>query len=323
MDFRNKSSTVYRQNLSVDTTRCSMDIYNIEVDYIGAIFQASVALCVFDTAIGLGAIITNWLVMHAVLSKPVLHTPSNILLCCLAFADFLNGAVTLPAFVVSITARLLGDYSIYCKASLVSYFPVYYLSGVSFLTLTAITVERYLVLKMHLRYQQVITTKRILQVEAAIWVFLVPIVCIPTIFPYTMFEITVTAIIASTLIVNACLYTTIAMTVQKHLRKVLAEEKLAVHFHGQSVAETRKVRRSSKTIAGIFLVCLICYLPTVCVMIVSTFAHNYSYKPAARLVRDIAASFVFCNSIFNPLFVCYREKDIRKTILSIIKKTNI
>ena len=323
ISFKARLSPPHLQNLSANRTHCQMDIYNINVDNIGSIFTASVVLCVFDTVLGFAAIVANGLVIWAIVSRPALHSPSNILLCCLAFADFLTGAITQPAFVVSIAARLLGAYSLYCKASLASYFPVYFLSGVSFLTLTASTVERYLALHLHLRYQQVITTKRVFQVEATIWIALVPIVCLPIFFPFIIFEITVSAIIALSLVVNAWLYTTIAMTVRRHMRRVLAEEELAVHFHGNSAAETRKVRRSSITIAGMFLVCSVCYVPTICVMIVSTSQHHYFYMPIARLARDIAASIVFCHSVFNPLLVCYREKDIRRTVIDILKKITL
>ena len=307
------------QNLSYEKTECYMTIYNIYIDNIGSIYYASVVLCVIDAILGIVAVMSNGLIMRVILSKSTLHSPSNFLLCCLAVADFLTGAITLPAFVVSITARSSGAYSVYCKASLASYFPVYFLSGVSFLTLTTITVERFLALQLHLRYQQLITIRRVLIVEAAIWIFLISIVTLPAYLSYGTFEVAVAGVVAFSLVANALFYTAIAFTARRHLRRVIAEEELTVRFHGKSAVETRKVRRSSKTIAGILLVCCVCYVPTICVMVTSVWGLNEGRTPRARLVRDVAASFVFANSAINPLLLCYRVTEIRQAVISSAK----
>ena len=44
-----------------------------------------------------------------------------------------------------------------------------FLAGTSFLTLVAISVDRYLALRLYLRYRELVTVKRVLMILASIW----------------------------------------------------------------------------------------------------------------------------------------------------------
>ncbi|KXJ23988.1 Trace amine-associated receptor 9 [Exaiptasia diaphana] len=87
------------------------------------------------------AIIGNLLVMLAVYKLPSLKTPSNVLLACLAFSDFLIGLVVQPLFVIyrvmeNVDKRVPCDFRVaYSESFWVCY-------GVSFMMLSAISFER-------------------------------------------------------------------------------------------------------------------------------------------------------------------------------------
>ena len=91
----------------------------------------------------------NVLVLAAVWRNPSLHTPSTILLCSLAVSDLFVGFLVLP---VRIAARVInsGSSSI-SRLSQAILFLIIQLCGVSLETMTAISVDRYLALRYHMR----------------------------------------------------------------------------------------------------------------------------------------------------------------------------
>ncbi|XP_020917750.1 adenosine receptor A3-like [Exaiptasia diaphana] len=96
-----------------------------------------VSMIVINAFSGLLATVLNLLIIATFIKTPSLRTPSNILILSLAIADFGVGAFAEPSY------------------SLVL------LVNTSAVTITAITVDRFLALHLHLRYQELVTTKRI------------------------------------------------------------------------------------------------------------------------------------------------------------------
>ncbi|KAL9958756.1 hypothetical protein ACROYT_G035814, partial [Oculina patagonica] len=99
------------------------------------------------------SIIGNTLVLAAILRTPSLRSPSMIFLCSLAVSDLLVGLVVQPIYIAT---NLTRDSSLdeAMKRMAIA------LCGVSLLTMTAISVDRFLALHYHMRYPNVMTTKR-------------------------------------------------------------------------------------------------------------------------------------------------------------------
>ena len=119
-------------------------------------------MCVVNSLGAVLAVIANGLVIVAIFKTTSIRTPSNILICCLALTDLLSGLISQLAFVMDKVARLKDNADFFCVAALTTFVSGYILSGVSFLTLTAISTERLLALKLHLRYHQFVTIPRVL-----------------------------------------------------------------------------------------------------------------------------------------------------------------
>ena len=114
------------------------------------------------------AVIANSLVVLVITRNAYLQTPSNVLLGCLAFSDFLVGLLVQPCYVAF---RLIENTNHFVPCGLrILYsqsFWIFY--GVSFLTLSAISFERYTALRLHLRYKKVVTSECVLMVVVGIW----------------------------------------------------------------------------------------------------------------------------------------------------------
>ena len=72
-------------------------------------------------------------------------------------------------FVVSLTARLISLFNVWCPAFILMSSTSYLLITISFFTVTALSVERLLALQLHLRFQELVTNARVLLILTIIW----------------------------------------------------------------------------------------------------------------------------------------------------------
>lgn len=252
------------------TTSCSLSIVNVYLEEVDSMLGFSVVFLIIHCITSFTAALGNGVFLIAIWKTPSLHSPSNILLCCLGLTDFLTGLVTQPSVVAELSARIAGDYETYCLAYLVNYFPCYILSGMSFLTLTLISLDRFLALQLHLRYQEIITIQRYLIVEGFFFILMIFVSIIPFFGTFLMFQIVIASIISPCLGLSVIAYLKIARSIAKHEARIATEAKLSAHLHGGSIeSETTKLKRSSKTMAALFFLFCLCYTPTLCVMVAS------------------------------------------------------
>ena len=107
-------------------------------------------------------IVGSTLVLVAVWRTPSLRSPSVILLCGLATTDLTVGLLVQPLF-LSMELTLLSNSSAYnCVLGNPFITVSYTVCGVSLATLTAITIDRLLALKYHMRYSSIMTIQRAL-----------------------------------------------------------------------------------------------------------------------------------------------------------------
>ena len=110
----------------------------------------------------------NVLVLAAVWRNPSLRTPSTILLCSLAVSDLFVGFLALPVN-IAITLTPLSRSSSYPHLSQARFFLIIQLCSVSLETMTAISVDRYLALCYHMRYPNMMTSRRATCAAATFW----------------------------------------------------------------------------------------------------------------------------------------------------------
>ena len=106
---------------------------------------------------------TNALVLAAIIRTPSIRsTPHMIMLCSLAVSDFLVGLIAQPIYIVH---QLADDRYVNYVWKIIGPF----LCGVSLLTITAITVDRFLALHYHMRYATLVTESRVKYTLIIIW----------------------------------------------------------------------------------------------------------------------------------------------------------
>ena len=100
-------------------------------------------------------------ILLAIRKTRELHSPSFVLLCCLAFSDLIVGLICQPFFVAYVIAELVERFSAYCTLRIIHVIASWITSGVSYLTLAAVSIDRLLALTLHLRYNMIVTVPRV------------------------------------------------------------------------------------------------------------------------------------------------------------------
>ena len=122
---------------------CFSDL-NINLDKTEEAFITNILTCIFNSVFSLITCVGNFIILHAISKDQDLHSPCFILLYCLAFSDLLVGAICQPFMVAHKIAELVDNFSTYCTLRIIHNISGYITSGVSLLTLAAVSINRLL-----------------------------------------------------------------------------------------------------------------------------------------------------------------------------------
>ena len=190
-----------------------------------------------------------------------------------------------------------------------SYF-VCLLTTASFLNVIVMAFDRLLAVSLHLRYQELITPKRVNIALVSLWL----ISCITAfifVFLPTSNEIVAAVILMIGYVLTTVAYVRIYKVVKYHQNQIYSQNQL-------QNAQTREVLRQRKSAYNaifVYLVFLACYLP----LLPSTIL--YMTNGISFFVPYFASLFlIFLNSSLNPLVYCWRYREIRQSVKSTVKK---
>ena len=269
-----------------------------------ALFSLSVLHFVFCPVATLG----NALAIRALWKASSLPPNLRKLLLSLAFCDLAVGlfAHTTFAAVFVISAAL--NLNVQCQPILtISFFVTFCVAWASFLNVTAIAVDRLLAISLHLRYAELVTSKRVKIILVAIWL----ISCVFSLVRLKYDYFVVVSILGSSgflLTTFACVY--VYIVARYHQNQIQAQ------FQQQNaqVIVLLRERKSALNVVYIYIVFVACYLPKLC----STFDDTITGNPS--VFTPFALFFVFFNSSLNPLVYCWRLREVRQIMKVALKK---
>ena len=131
----------------------------------------------------------------------------------------------------------------------------------------AISVDRFLAVHLHLRYQELVTHKRVVAVVITKWVFSTFLSLImlwtPTIITYVLFAIVEVICLVTTTLLNYKIY----LAVLRHKNQI---ESIQLQQAAQSdeMANVARIRKSAIGTFYVYLVFMGCYLPQICSYVV-------------------------------------------------------
>ena len=256
------------------------------------------------------AVVTNVLVITAILSSFRLRTPSNLFIACLALSDVLVGLTTQPGY---ITYRLMENQrrSVPCFVMIVYGASFYVCFGVSFMTLTAVSYERFVAVRLRVRYNTLFSYNRILKYMLSIWMLNILLAALQWAKINRAARGTHLVVWLVCLLVTGVTLIGVVVIVRRNRRQ------LQVQLQPDENLQRQTEAKLARSIAFIVVVYMIFNFPVLFV----TFYHQI-------LSRDLQTynhyswteTLAFLNSLSNPIICLWKNRQIRRKVKHFVKK---
>ena len=279
---------------------------------------AAVACIISPTAVFL-----NVLVITEVKQRKELQRASNILLSSMAVTDLLVGSLCVP---LSAVVGLLVPYQIVtdhyiCKLDSVAIWFMITLAICSIFHLTMIAWERYVAIRKWIDYRVIVTRSRLKKLAIIAWVS-----AIVTVSP-AHFTMALTGMLRENEMVLALDIFFIILSVL-----VMSTLGLIIYFYVMVYLGVRKrklsqIRQVSDLVNAKLEQRVAVTTTLVTVALILSFFSNAvigmleGVYPVLRkrFVVDLKATFLYTNSVVNPLIYCYRDCRFRNAVLEILR----
>ncbi|KAL4609579.1 adenosine receptor A2b-like [Arapaima gigas] len=298
---------------------------------------SSLAYVLLELAIAALAVLGNSLVCWAVSLNSNLQSVTNFFVVSLAAADIAVGVLAIP-FAVAIStgfcAHFFGCLFIACF--------VLVLTQSSIFSLLAIAIDRYVAIKMPLRYNSLVTSKRAKGIIAVCWVLSVVIGLTPMLgwnkcasttnsscprgMMACLFEDVVTmdymvyfnffGCVLVPLMLMLGIYLRIFMAARRQLKRM---DLKGTGSHGDKSSSTLlKEVHAAKSLAIIVGLFAVCWLPLHVINCFTLFCPGCARPHPSITYLAIVLS--HANSVVNPLIYAYRIREFRHTFWRIIHR---
>ena len=277
------------------------------------------AFCVLNLGFAVLATVENVLVIHALRSSSTLPGNLKKMFLSLAFSDFAVGFLgqsmlgIITAIMLKMTANGNYDLDFLCPTLItVCYSVIYFLTCVSFFTIIAIAVDRLLVIFLHLRYHELVTSKRVIFTFASLWM-----ACGVATFIFTQLPNHQIIFVAVIEICGLLVATTAYIYIYRVIRSLTTVHPQREHQPHDHKQNSNRERKSASSAFLVYIVFLACFLPNFCCIMLLT--SNRS-KVSFILANHISGFLVLLNSSLNPLIYCWRYREIRQIVKNSVKK---
>ena len=265
------------------------------------------SLCVLNFVFSPVATLGNALAIRALWKASSLPANLRKLLLSLAFSDLAVGLFAHTTYAVVLVISKTLNLDVLCP--LILYFSLSKLVVIaSFLNVTAIAVDRLLAVSLHLRYAELVTSKRVTITLVAIWLTSCVFSLVPLI--KSKYYVVAVIIISTDFLLTTFAYVRVYMVARYHQNQIQAQFQ---QRNAEAMVLLRE-RKSALNVVYIYIVFVACYLPHLC----SRFADAITGK--LSVLSMFTLFFVFLNSSLNPLVYCWRYREVRQIMKDALKK---
>ena len=258
----------------------------------------------------------NIVTIHAIRKTCSLPNTLKTLLVSLAASDVGVGLLGQP-FYISLLVKGLQQENPDCTTYMVfdlmmGVFPI-----ASFLGVVAVSADRFLAIQFHLRYQELVTYKRVVAVVISIWLtslsFSLVALWVPPDVKFIILYVGGTV----GFILTTAVYIKIYLVVRRHKNQIQAcHLQREAQAASSETASLSSLRKSAVGIFYVYLVFWICYLP----FFISMGAIRIG-GPSINIKRLFlfAVTLAYLNSSLNPVIYCWKMRHIRFAIIDILR----
>ena len=278
-----------------------------------------VATCVFNNFLSCTTIILNILTIHAIRKTALLPKPLRTLLLSLAASDVGVGLLVQPLYISTLVSRL-NKKRIDCISYKILLVAINFFCISSLLNVVTISVDRFLAVHLHLRYQELVTHTRVIAAVISIW--LLSAVISSSVFWDPLFiisQIIWLVIMTVCLIVVVTVYWRIYIILKRHKNQIqsLQIPEVQQGIQNGDLSSFSKVRKSAHGTFYVCIVFLICFLPSYILscLLLSRPLNLTSFYEAWLYTTTL----FFLNSSLNPVIYCWKMEPIRHTLMDIMR----
>ena len=264
-----------------------------------------------NAPLSITAVLGNVLIIVA-LQKPLssLHPASKLLFGCLACTDLCVGLIVQPLLAIFLMSPHLSKVCYDTQIALSTLGVVF--NAVSLMTLSAISVDRLLVLLLGLRYREVVTLSRVQVLVAAFWLVSIAMALIMFFYVRIATSLATVVLILCTVTSTFC-YTKIYIALRHHQTAVQDQGE------GNGRRNALNIARYKKTVSSALwlqITLLACYLPHGTLL--SVLAIFGSVTPSIALNWALTLSLLYFNSSLNPFLYCWKMREVRQAVKNMI-----
>ena len=283
----------------------------------GGIHQQLIYVAVLNIFLAIAAFLGNALILVALRKESSLHPPSKLLYRCLATTDLCVGLISQPLNNTYLIT-LVHEEQRLCRYALDSIFLAgYALSGVSLLTMTAISVDRLLALLLGLRYRQVVTLKRTYVILVTFWV-------VSTVAGMLYLRNHLITFWYGYIVISLCVL--ISIFSYSKIFVTLRRQQTQVQDHVQQQQQQQpsqtiplniaRYRKAVSSALWVQLALVVCYLPY---GVVSAWFRIARQTPSDFLAWELTITLVYINSSLNPLLYCWKMSEVKQAVKQTIR----
>ena len=284
------------------------------------LYTSNVVICVFNVFLSYTAITLNIIAIQAIRKTSTLTKTLKTFLLSMAVSDLGVGLLVQPLFIVLRIMEMkqnTNNSQTYNTTSIVYVIPLNLFSYASFFGVMALSADRFLAIHLYLRYKVVVTHKRVVAVVISVWVFSAFLSLIRLWIPLNIIFIIFLIIDAVCWLAGTFLSVKMLLAARSHINRIHILQTQQEAQSGE-MANVERVRKFAFTAIYIYLVLLVCYLPTVCILHIGAVISGSS-TDMIKVISRYTLTLVFLNSTLNPLIYCWKMRHIRNTIINILR----
>ena len=182
--------------------------------------------------------------------------------------------------------------------------------------MVSLSADRFLAIHLHLRYQELVTHKRVVAVVISTWILSASISMIWVWNPGNIANVTVAITLAACVITTSFFNYKIYVAARRHADQIQALQVQQAAQNGE-MANVGRLRKSAVTTVNVYLVFLVCYLPISCTLLINTLTSESN--TVLDVIQMYFLTLVFLNSSLNLLIYCWNMREIRHNIVIIFR----
>lgn len=179
--------------------------------------------------------------------------------------------------------------------------------------MTAVSADRFLAIQLHLRYQELVTLKRVVSAVISIWVFSAIFSLLFAFIPEMAFlaKVSITACFISTTFFCVKIY----VAVRRHTSQIQALQVSELSQNGETASALRLTKSAVSTFY-VYVVFVACYLPKTCILLAGSRTLQSTW---IKHFDVYTFTLLLANSSLNPVIYCWKMRHIQHNVFELLR----